>query len=600
MPDDEEEPPSLRWRTIIVGRQTLHVVTFIDRRRSNSQPGEFMFQAELEQLLFAQQPIGQTGAFYRLLQRAGQAGRALSLRRASVSQGLLSDAEFDELRGKLHSGFRVFTLVPMDAVEAALSTFGASESSDALLHALGFNRPPEWTVDAHDDESEQEGESEEDGEEEDEEMEDDDDEEEDDEEEEEGDDEEEDDDDNGEEGGSCGSANGIGGNDYPTTEEEDGPPVADDEPIASNQSAIEVTPTLEAQLTAFAQWRTSLINRNRKGKAVVGRTAIEDRRCILHFFAWLHHVKGVESPSFNLFASPHMGAVVQSFAEEKALSCKYSRVANLLGKLVSASRFTHAMLQTKTPNVIVDAGPVNQLIALHTQAMCEAREQAKFDAVKPPKAWLDWSACQCARLSAEQAVAACDAEAAVNEKLELVRDCSLLTLLTALPPDRVGVYRQLKLGSQLKIVGDTMQIDLSERGAHKTAAIFGPSRVTLTATVATRIRDLVDLDHLQHGECLFHGQERSSPLSPSAWTRLVQTTFKAYSGVALSPKDCRSSFVTWLKDGEHGDDTLRAAAQAMRHSSTMADSAAYDKHGTDRVVAAAVAAADAFANRFTL
>ena len=53
-----------------------------------------------------------------------------------------------------------------------------------------------------------------------------------------------------------------------------------------------------------------------------------------------------------------------------------------------------------------------------------------------------------------------------------------------------------------------------------------------------------------------------------------------------------------MRDGDHGDETLRAAAQAMHHSSATAASAAYDKHGTDRTVAAAVAVADAFARRF--
>ena len=55
-----------------------------------------------------------------------------------------------------------------------------------------------------------------------------------------------------------------------------------------------------------------------------------------------------------------------------------------------------------------------------------------------------------------------------------------------------------------------------------------------------------------------------------------------------------------MRDGEHGDEVLRSAAQSMHHSNTMAASAAYDKHGTDRIVAAAVKAADEFAKRFAL
>ena len=88
------------------------------------------------------------------------------------------------------------------------------------------------------------------------------------------------------------------------------------------------------------------------------------------------------------------------------------------------------------------------------------------------------------------------------------------------------------------------------------------------------------------------------PLQPFQWTRLIQTMFKHHSGVALAPKDLRSSHVTWLKTGEHDDATLRAAAQAMRHSSKTQDSAAYNKGKSDRLVQQAVDVATAFAATF--
>lgn len=132
----------------------------------------------------------------------------------------------------------------------------------------------------------------------------------------------------------------------------------------------------------------------------------------------------------------------------------------------------------------------------------------------------------------------------------------------------------------------------------RAAAAFGPSRITVTTAVAARINALVSLDTLQPGEYLFHADDRRLPLQPYMWTRLVQSTFKAHSGVALSPKTCRASFITWMRDGDHGDDVLASAAQAMHHSSATARSAAYDKGESDRLVAAAVKVADEFAKRF--
>lgn len=137
----------------------------------------------------------------------------------------------------------------------------------------------------------------------------------------------------------------------------------------------------------------------------------------------------------------------------------------------------------------------------------------------------------------------------------------------------------------------------------ETAAFFGPSRTTVTDGVAGCIHTLVLLDGLQTGEVLFHlVNDRRAPLAPSTWTEFVQTTFQTYSSreVALSPKDCRSSFITHLRDGNHGDETLRAAARAMHHSSQIAASATYDKHGSDRTVASAIKVADAIAARYAL
>lgn len=88
------------------------------------------------------------------------------------------------------------------------------------------------------------------------------------------------------------------------------------------------------------------------------------------------------------------------------------------------------------------------------------------------------------------------------------------------------------------------------------------------------------------------------PLSPSAWTRRVQSIFARHGDVALCPKDTRSSFITFLRSGEHDVESLKAAAVAMRHSSKMQASAAYDKGSSDRRVSAAQKVAAEFAARF--
>ena len=247
----------------------------------------------------------------------------------------------------------------------------------------------------------------------------------------------------------------------------------------------------------------------------------------------------------------------------------------------------------------MSAAPLNELIALHSQSLAEARKESKFSAASKPKAWLDWSECQRARMAAEKALR--EAEGGSSSiQLALTRDVCLLRVLTGMPPDRVGVYRQLRLGGTLKSVEDGYQLDLSLPGEHKTASVFGPACTTVTAAVADAIAALVATDKLQDGEYLFHAAtNRHTPLDSTAWGRLVKATFEAYGGVALCPKDCRASFVTWLRSGEHGDDVLTSAARQMRHSSQMSASATYNKEKAARVVSAASKVADAFAQRFT-
>jgi hypothetical protein len=69
--------------------------------------------------------------------------------------------------------------------------------------------------------------------------------------------------------------------------------------------------------------------------------------------------------------------------------------------------------------------------------------------------------------------------------------------------------------------------------------------------------------------------------------------------VPLAPKELRASFVTFLKSNNHNDATLKAAATAMRHNSTMQRSSAYHKGQNDKTIEAAVRVAEAYAARFS-
>ena len=160
--------------------------------------------------------------------------------------------------------------------------------------------------------------------------------------------------------------------------------------------------------------------------------------------------------------------------------------------------------------------------------------------------------------------------------------------------------RLLRLGHTCKRTGPrSFDLDLSEPGAHKTSAIFGPTVTTIPPGVSEWLATWVELAAIPEGGYLFHAAgDPTTPYTEATWTKLVKATFRRTSGVAMCPKDLRSSFVGFLKSGVHSDETLRAAAAAMRHSSATQGSSAYDKERCDRLTAAAVKVATEYAATF--
>jgi hypothetical protein len=170
--------------------------------------------------------------------------------------------------------------------------------------------------------------------------------------------------------------------------------------------------------------------------------------------------------------------------------------------------------------------------------------------------------------------------------------------LTVVPPDRVGVARQLQLGVTLKpTAGGGFELDLRTPDAHKTAAIFGPSTTAVPGAACALLRAWLAAAGLATtaaakpyvfvlggGRAGGGGVDHSKALDARRWTEVVQAVLKRQAGVPFAPKDLRSSFITFLLS-----DANSPAQQG---------SAAYDKDRAERTWAAAVQVAGAFAARF--
>ena len=610
------EPPLLR-HGVALG-VSVAVAQLVDRRpNATGEPQEWAFQRDVEAALYGNGYSQQTGAVYRLLKRCGVGARSLALRKAAVAQDLISQADFDRLISHL-GDVRSFTLIPLDALRTTLSTFGCDARSEALVNALGIARPDDWAVEEEEEEEKEEEEVEE---------------------EEEGavmEEEEDEEDEGGAEGGgnedgdgAAGGGGGGSGNDdddddagsdhavsIAGTEVVDEPVVLganDDDAEAEHASPIKptkrqhvelepiyVTPKLEAELSAFQAHRVTPLNQARKGAAVTQATCESDRVRVLRFLAWLRSNYKLKSPpTLGIFSNANIGKAARRYAEDlvEVQGRKYSYTAKIAASLVAVASFVAT--QRASRGDTASTQPVAELSALHLQCRQQARQEDKFDLAERPESWLDWDAIQRVRVAAETALSTATTDA---KKLTFTRDVTVLRLLADQPPDRVGIVRSLKLGTTLKRKPDgSYELDLSEPGAHKTSAVFGPSRTTINASIAPWLDRYIELAEIPaDGGYLFHARDdKLDVISPSAWTHRVKATFGRHGGVALCPKDARSSFVTFLKSGEHDDDAVRAAAAAMRHSSKTQASASYDKGASDRRVAAAMKVAADFSAKFT-
>ena len=593
---------SLLVRQAVARGVDVAVVQLVDRRQD--PPGdaqEWTFQRDVEAVLYGNGYAQTTGAVYRLLQRSGVVRESLALKKACVQQGTVTQDEFDLLRGHL-GDVRSFTLIPLVALRTALSVFGCDERSDALVAALGIERPADWP----------EVQPEEEGEEEEEEQ------------EEEGGGGNEDEGGNGgeggdeDEGGDDSQGGGdpvddVGGSDgvsIADTEVVDEPEVVGDdddaeEPSPAIHSAkrqhvdlepIAVTPTLEAELTAFDAYRAALINQSRDGGASATATRNTNRVHILRFFAWLVDQKMLKrDATLTLFGNKYIGTAVERYVKDivHQHARTWAYAARLLSSFVAAARFVVAQRGGQDPN-----GSIAKLTALHSQSTQQARIESKFSLAEKPAGFLDWDAVQRVRAAAETALRAAKTDAA---KLKGVRDVTVLRLLADQPPDRVGVTRTLQLGRSLKRKDDgSYELDLSQPGAHKTAAVFGATRTTINASITPWLDRYIELAGIQDGGFLFHAPgDPQAAASPSTWTERVKAIFARHGDVAFCPKDARSSFITFLRSGDHDDEAVKAAAIAMRHSSKTAASAAYDKGACDRRVSAAMKVAADYSAKFT-
>eukprot|EP00966_Prymnesium_polylepis_P263679 6091099-Prymnesium_polylepis.1 len=176
--------------------------------------------------------------------------------------------------------------------------------------------------------------------------------------------------------------------------------------------------------------------------------------------------------------------------------------------------------------------------------------------------WISWEEVQKAR------VEACKRSKAKRGDAKLLRDAAALSLLSLIPPDRVGLIRKLRLGHTLKKVeSGGWRLDLSnQRDGHKTSKFYGPFAAKLPdalTPVLDTFASVLEMSDVGGSEAyLFHPPtgKADRAMESSAWTQYVRKLFGKLAGTEIAPKTLRSIFITWLKENTDCPEILKSAA----------------------------------------
>eukprot|EP00966_Prymnesium_polylepis_P041497 963190-Prymnesium_polylepis.2 len=132
---------------------SVSLISLLDRRsNAPSEPTVWAFQREIEAALYGNDYA--SGAVYRLLHRREVGARSLPLKKACIADDLITESEFEWIHDHLGGGVRSlpsFTLIPLDALQTAIETYGCDERSEALIQALELERPESWGEGEEDD-----------------------------------------------------------------------------------------------------------------------------------------------------------------------------------------------------------------------------------------------------------------------------------------------------------------------------------------------------------------------------------------------------------------------------------------------------------------
>ena len=565
---------------------SMPVVSLCDRRAAGNRLVRWVFQRHLETVLYGRSE-GSSGPIWKVMNIAGIGSTTLAVNKASMTAGLITEAEYAALMTAFKSSLpdmvdpsslgriRNCTIIPLAAAATVVRTFGRSPASMAWLRSLSQPVPHTWELREEQEANEAAGEV---------------------------------DlilneqlDEQNFEAEEMSFAQELLTMPAFSTDKED-------EDRLKTYILQRVPPMLKSELDAYSLlYRTETFAARRQGGAVQSVSAEADSTSLLRFFGWqVATNRPLLGDSITFLLRDDLGDITQEYAQwlQATQRCKFSTIANYINGLVSITSYCYANLAPDDALLSMEPNPLSQLINLRAQAEKASKTQQMYE--KRVGGWIEWDGVQTARVSAMAKLDDLAAGSTPAARRNLLRDCCALSLLSLIPPDRVGCIRKLRLGHTLKKKeSGGWAVDLSkQRDGHKTSRFYGPFAASLPVEltpILDKYTQLFAYDMDGDSAYLFHPPQSGfdRPMESSSWSQWVSRLFQRHAGVAIAPKTLRSIFITWLRNNTSAPEILKSAAHAQKHSEVRQASDDYDQLADDRLVAAAYDFNIKFASTFT-
>ena len=229
-----------------------------------------------------------------------------------------------------------------------------------------------------------------------------------------------------------------------------------------------VSKSLRNQLAAYCSFRTQTFQARRAGGSVVSASAEHDTQCALRFFGWMQKVGGVPEGAtldISFFVRPDMGTKAQNYCTwlEQVQRVRFTSICNYLSGLVSMMNYVYFELHVDDEVLNLSPNPLEQLVNLRDQAHGAIKEQNLYTPANIKGGWITWQQAQETRVNVMTAL---------NERppTATLKEACIISLVTLIPPDRVGVIRKLRFKHTLKRREGGWALDLTKRkDGHKTS-----------------------------------------------------------------------------------------------------------------------------------